>query len=191
MVSVVINLPQRVDRYKEFTEEVKWIQLLPMVMDGVPHTMPERGIGQAHTNCIRYAKENELPFIIIMEDDIVFQGKQKTYPHFIQCMENSPESWDILFGGVYNRGMTTAYNEWWEKLTTFCGLHFYIVHERCYDKLLQWNGVEHFDRWVSKQSLECFVTSKYIAHQRDGYSDNMKGYTKYNDEHLETHRLLV
>lgn len=191
MTSIVINLPQRTDRYKEFVEEVKWIGLLPMVMDGVPHLKPEQGIGQAHTNCIRYAKDNQLPFVIIMEDDVVFQGKQKTYPYFLEAMENSPDDWDVLLGGVYNRGSITPYNQWWDKLTTFCGLHFYIVNAKAYDKMLTWNGVEHFDRWIAKNGFNCYVTNKYIAHQKDGYSDNSKNHTKYNDEHLETHRLLV
>lgn len=191
MTSVVINLPQRTDRYKEFKEEIKWMHLEPWVMDGVPHLKPEQGIGQAHTNCIRFAKMNNLPFIIIMEDDVVFQGKQKTYPYFLEAMENSPEEWDVLMGGVYNRGAVTKHNEYWDKLTSFCGLHFYIVNARCYDKLLTWDGIQHYDRWLSKQNLSIFVTSKYIAHQKDGYSDNAKSVTKYNDEHLDRHRLLL
>ena len=191
MTSIVINLPQRVDRYKEFVEEVKWIQLEPKIMDGIPHREPYKGIGEAHVNCIQYAKAHSHPFIIIMEDDVVFQGKQHTYPYFIECMENSPDDWDVLLGGVYNRGATVDYNNWWEQVSTFCGLHFYIVASKAFDKLITWDGTQHFDRWMAKQNLNIFVTKKYIAHQRDGYSDNAKGYTQFNDEHLDKHRLLL
>jgi GR25 family glycosyltransferase involved in LPS biosynthesis len=161
-----------------------------MVIDGIPHLQPERGIGQAHTEAIKHAKIMGLDKICIMEDDIVFQGKEKTIPYFNECLNNLPSDWNILMGGVYNRGATFKENEYWNKLTTFCGLHFYIVNANCYDKLLTWNGIDHFDRWISKQNLSIFVTDKYIAHQMDGYSDNAKANTKYNDEHLDIHRLL-
>jgi hypothetical protein len=190
MVSCVINLPQRTDRYELFKEEVKWIGLKPMVVDGIPHLKPEQGIGQAHTNCIKLAKEQGLPYICIMEDDIVFQGKEKTIEYFNKCLDNLPDSWDVLMGGVYNRGETTKHNEYWDKINKFCGLHFYIVNANSYDKLLTWDGINHYDRWLSKQKLSIFVTAKYIAHQRDGYSDNAKNHTKYNDEHLDKSKLL-
>ena len=190
MHSFVINLPQRVDRDDEFKQEVKWIGVNPLVMDGVIDKPALRGIGTAHTNCIRTAQRYGWDKVLIMEDDIVFQGKQKTIPYFNECLENVPCDWDVLLGGIYNKSKTFPHSKHWEQVTEFCGLHFYIVNARAYEKLLTWDGLTHFDKWMSKQNLRIFVTAKYIAHQKDGYSDNAGTITNYNMEHLTQSKLL-
>jgi GR25 family glycosyltransferase involved in LPS biosynthesis len=189
--SLVINLPQRVDRLKEFREEIKWLGLNPLVIDGVIDRPALKGIGTAHTNCIRLAQERDWDKVLIMEDDVVFQGKQKTIPYFNECLNNLPSDWDILLGGAYNKLKLIPHNKHWEQVVNFCGLHFYIVNSSCYEKLLTYNGSEHFDKWLCKQNLRIFVTSKFIAHQRDGYSDNAGTVTNYNQEHLNQSKLLI
>ena len=187
----VINLPQRVDRYKEFKEQLKWINDKPVfLMEGQIDKPAFKGIGASHTNCIWYANEKGWEEVLILEDDCIFQAEAKTYPYLIEALENAPNDWDILLGGIYNRKRTTKHNDWWDKVDTFCGLHFYIVSKRAYEKILTYEGLEHFDRWLSKQNLSIFVTSKYIAHQKDGYSDNVGMVTTYNTDHLDINKLL-
>lgn len=190
MNSLVINLPQRVDRYEQFKEEIKWLGLNPLVIDGVIDRPALKGIAKAHMNCILTAQERDWDKVLIMEDDIVFQGQAKTIPYLNQCLENAPSDWDILLGGLYEKSKTTPYNKFWDSVECFCGLHFYIVNSRCYEKLLTWDGVNHYDKWISKQNLRIFVTNKFIAHQRDGYSDNAETVTDYNLHHLNKLRLL-
>lgn len=190
MNSLVINLPQRVDRYEHFKDEVKWIGLNPFVIDGIIDRPALKGIAKAHMNCILMAQERDWDKVLIMEDDIVFQGKEKTIPYFNECLKNLPNDWDILLGGLYEKSKTTHYNKYWDSVECFCGLHFYIVNSGCYEKLLTWDGVSHYDKWLGKQNLSIFVTNKYISHQRDGYSDNSETVTDYNNIHLNKLKLL-
>ncbi len=189
--SFFINLPQRVDRLKEFKEELKWINgITPFLMEGVIDKPAHKGIGQAHTNCIWYANEVGWDKVLIMEDDCVFQGEDKTYPYLLEAMDNLPEDWDILLGGLYNKARMQPFNDWWNKVDKFCGLHFYYVNKKAYEKILTYDGLSHFDNWLGQQGLNIYVTKKFIAHQRDGWSDNVGMITKYNDEHLDKSKLL-
>lgn len=169
--SFVINLPERKDRLNLFKQELEYTFFSPQLILGVKHNDPMIGIGQAHINCITLAKQRELHCILIMEDDLVFNGKEKTTPYLKMCMENLPEDWDILLGGIYS-GKPKKYNEYWSLVKEFCGLQFYIVNSKAYDKILQYDFKTHIDRWLGKQDLKCYVANKFFATQRSGLSNN-------------------
>lgn len=173
MKAVVINLPNRHERLIDFTNELKYLNLKAEVIPGIKLNPSHRGIGQAHLNCIKYAKNNNLESILIMEDDCYFPAKERTLSHFNKCMDNLPENWDILLGGVYYSENLKPYNDYWNRVGEFCGLHFYIVNKKAYDVILGYDFMQHIDRWMNqKNRLNCFVASKVFALQRSGFSDN-------------------
>lgn len=171
MQSFVINLPERKDRLELFKKEIEYTLLTPEIVPGVKHNNPMIGIGQAHINCINIAKQRELTFHLVMEDDVVFNGKEKTNKYIEECIENMPLDWDILLGGIYT-GKPKKYNEYWSSIDEFCGLQFYLVNSLCYDKILQYDFKTHIDRWLGKQDLKCYVANKFFATQRSGLSNN-------------------
>lgn len=172
--AIVINLPERTERLERCRKELASVgidtfTLIPGVKDRLTH----RGIGQAHINAIRYAKDNEFPAVIIIEDDVVFQGKDKTIPHINECLLNTPQEWDILLSGVYFTHGQITFNDHWNMIGEFAGLHFYIVNSSAYDKILLYDGKSHIDRWMGKnKGLKKYVAKKYFATQLNGFSDN-------------------
>lgn len=187
---LVIHLPERVDRFEAFNKELIYLPCNNLqYVNGIKHHHPYKGIAQAHLNCVMIAKQNEWPAVLIMEDDVVFQGKERSYDHLLNCLANVPEDWDILLGGIYF-GKPTPVNDHWAKVGEFCALHFYIVNEKAYDKILEWPGDHHIDRWINeKGKLNCYVMRKFIATQRNGHSDNTGSNVNYTDR-LKKYKLL-
>lgn len=191
ITKLVINLPERTDRLEVLNEELKYIGSPSYrIIEGVRHKIPLKGIGQAHLNCIEYAKQNNLPYVLIMEDDVRFQGKEKTLPYITECLNNLPEKWDVLLGGYYNLHKIKSYNEYWDKIGDFSGLQFYIVHSEAYDKIMEYDFSDHIDIWLNKKNrLDCFAPKKLFATQHIGYSDNDKSFVNY-DKRLRKFELL-
>ena len=115
-----------------------------------------------------------------MEDDVVFNGKEQTANYIQECLNNVPNEWDILLGGLYYSKKIDPYNEYWNKTGEFCGAHFYIVNSKAYDKILEYDFTHHIDRWLNMNNrLNCYVAKKFFATQKEGYSDNVKKKVDY------------
>ena len=174
----VINLPHRTDRLDLFDQEV--LKVFPdyHYVDGEQTTPTHIGIGRSHLKCIRKAIENGWDSVVIMEDDVQFRPKAREY--LLKAIEHAPPGWDILLGGVYFAHTIVPTNEYWSRIGHFCGLHFYIVNSKAYETILGYEESYHIDRWLNhKNRLNCYVTRKMFATQRDGFSDNTKKVTDY------------
>ena len=181
----IINLPERVDRLKQIEQELKWLFFNDshFIINGIKAQPVQTGIALSHLACVQSAKDKLLPYVIIMEDDCIFQAQQRTREYVYNAIENLPEDWDLLLSGVYDSKGLTKYNEYWNKTKEFCGLHFYIVKNTAYDKILSFNSTVHIDRWMaSKGGLNCYVSSKFFATQSNGFSNNSNKITDYSDK---------
>ena len=188
---IVINLPERTDRLEKFNQEIKYLfDDSIIVQNGVRKEPSWHGIAEAHMNCIRLAKENKWPYVLIMEDDLYIPAKDKARRYVDEAFNKLPEDWDILLGGVYHAKTAVKGNNYWNRIGEFCALHFYIVHERCYDQLLTWDGSNHYDRWIGRLGLKCYVPTRFFAIQYDGYSDNVAKVTDYNNIYLKHFEIL-
>lgn len=172
---LVINLPERTDRLENFVKQMKYLNCEASRVNGIKTHRARIGIAVTHMACINIAKASKWDKVLIMEDDVVFQGKEKTLPYLTEALKNVPDDWEVLLGGVYEARRITPVNEYWGSIGEFCSLHFYIVNSKAYDKILQWDGHHHIDRWVNKngERTKCYVTRKFIATQSSGWSDNV------------------
>ena len=187
---VVINLPERTERLFEFDKEfAKLFSDEYEVVMGVRKQPVHLGIAEAHLNCIRLAKENKWDKVLIMEDDLLIQS-DKAKEYMESALKKAPKDWDILLGGIYWAKYLTPENKYWSEVGEFCALHWYLVHEKAYDKLLTYDGSNHYDRWVGLQPLKKYVVNKFFAIQKDGYSDNVNKITDYNSTYLRKFELL-
>lgn len=186
----IINLPNRPDKldYSLIEMEQFFKQLYStkpylkntIIINGEIESSPYLGIAQAHMNCIKYAKQNNFPYFLIMEDDIQFRPGSKEYA--TEAFKHLPNDWDILLGGLYSTDGLIPYNDYWQQTKEFCGLQFYIVHSRAYDKILSFKKNMHIDRFMAgRGELKCYVTNKFFAMQRPGFSDNVGMYKDYTD----------
>ena len=186
---IVINLPERTDRLQKFDQRFRELfEGSYTVVEGVRNKIPFHGIAQAHMNAIKIAKDNNWDKVLIMEDDVLFSPSSKKYMDKIYS--DLPKDWDILLGGLYWSRMMVEHNKNWYKTSEFCALHYYIVNQKAYDKLLKFDYSNHFDRWVGTQGLNVYVPKKFFAIQEDGYSDNVNKLTDYNSTYLSKFEIL-
>lgn len=185
---LVINLESRPDRLELARKELDGMGAY--IMPGFIEKDPMIGIAKAHLNCIAHAKEKDWPVVLIMEDDVMLRPKCKEY--LDEALKHLPDNWELLLGGVYEENKLQQYNEYWDSIGEFCGLHFYIVNKSAYEKILEYNYNLHIDRWMNYNGkrLNAYLTKKYVATQRDGYSDNVKANTSYNELLLKKKKLL-
>lgn len=138
-------------------------------------------ICQGHKRIIRYAKKNNLPFICIAEDDLVFPAPG-AYKYFI---DNIPGDYDLWMAVIYHGEIEP---ETYRVLNGFSGgMTLYCVHHRFYDFIL--NDVPddcHIDRELGNtcHKHKYFMCNPIAAAQSGGYSDNLKQ-IMYYDVYLE------
>lgn len=164
MTANVIHNPDNVDRFDRLRKELdrqKWvpdIQMWPAVFLDKPY----RGIMEAHKQIVRHAKEGEMPFVWIMEDDI-------RIPNIYGLeffVEQRPDDFDIYLGGIYAGGILPN-----GAVKNFSGLHCYMVHERFYDTFLSVPDNTHLDRALRGKG-KYVVCQPFAAIQYNGYSEN-------------------
>lgn len=139
------------------------------IWDAVMRPTVIQSINASHKQIIRWAKTSGHETITIAEDDIMFPAED-AYQFFLK---NMPTDFDIYFGGTYepiNPDMT---------VTIPVGMHFYMCHERFYDKFLSVPDDVHIDTAMS--GLGRFVVCHpMIALQRPGLSLNIRDKVDYN-----------
>lgn len=126
------------------------------------------GCSQSHKQIVRQAKKDNLPFVLIAEDDIVFSGKG-AYDFFLKSI---PDSFDIYLGTSYSyHNYPDGKVQYYFDSTTI-----YAVHARYYDDFLALDENKHLDNALSEKVdvIDIMICQPYIAKQTDGYSFNQK-----------------
>lgn len=120
-----------------------------------------RGIAQAHKQIVQYARNIELPFVMIAEDDIVFTAPGA----FSYYCQHRPEEYDLCLGAI-SYGKIDRFN----CVSDFSGLLLYTIHNRFYDQFLSLPETGHIDRGCRNIGLYK-VCPAFVVIERDGYSD--------------------
>jgi hypothetical protein len=178
----VINLPHRTDRLGSFVREVyKTFENKDFILiDGVIKETSRAGIWQAFKNCIQDAKNKNYSEILFMEDDVIFRDGTCEYANL--CLNNIPEKWDILLGGISGCKELIEYNNYWNKVIDFSGGHCMIISSKIFNKILNLEEIKPPDRSFAKNDLfNCYVTKKLFAIQAAGFSDQAKKEVDYTD----------
>jgi len=187
---LIINLPQMDDRLKSIESQ------LPKLFDNTEYTLIEgvtgstsaKNIFQAHLKAIRYAKEKEFEYVLILEDDCIFTDYPNIKPYVQEAFNNLPDEWDVLLGSCYG-GSITPFNSYWSKTKYACGNTFNIYPKKNYDSILQLMSTGHFDRVLDKRFDKIYVANPYFAYQKTGFSSNKGLVVDYN--HLLKGKKLI
>jgi hypothetical protein len=173
----VIHLPHRTDREERFTKEFAEQCVNFRIWDGVIAEKSGEGIRLAHQQIVRWAKENDLPYVLIAEDDIIFPALG-AYDFFLSQIPD-PKDFDLFLGMVYSAEIQDN-----RIINGFSGLTMYTVSRRFYDFFL--TAENHIDRWLGMTAYEnvYLVCNPYVCLQSGGYSDNLRRQMTY-DAYLE------
>ncbi len=174
--AICISLKEEEERRKQTIEECNKIGLPVKFLLVDPH--PSGGVEgckDSHKKVIQYAKENNLEYILVLEDDVLFDTNMIKYMNPIHI----PTNFDMFYLGYHiNRG----YRIGDQLLQIQSGLttHAYIMRNTVYDLFLDyidkdWNIPEFkdltefekpfFNRQKPIKAVDMFY-AKYIHHAR-------------------------
>ena len=175
----ILHLQRRQDRMPNVLKQLEQQQIdfysIHEAIDATEFKMPvKKAITQGHKRIIQSAKNNNLPYCIVAEDDLVFTGNG-AWNYFIG---NMPESFDLYFGLIYQG---TVENN--RVLNGMSGvMTLYVVHQRFYDFFLSIPDDCHVDRELGQTAYkhEYYVSPKICVVQSGSYSDNLRRSMNYD-----------
>lgn len=165
MTAHIIHNPKRVERFSVLQSELQRQGITEYVLhNAVQSKFPAMGISIAHKNVVRYAIENNLPEILIMEDDVRFPAEDG----FTYFLSKKPDDFDLYLSGIYYGNITE------DGIThNFSGLQCYIISERFYQTFLQADEKRNIDRNMRGKG-KFVVCNPFAAIQHDDYSENAR-----------------
>ena len=104
-LSMCINLRERSDRFEEAKNEFRKVGMRQVVFFQ-PERQPDRdkAIIDSHMACLRYAVEQNVPYVLVFEDDAMFlEGYEANMKRVVDFLESRPD-WNLFhFGGFIFR----------------------------------------------------------------------------------------
>jgi GR25 family glycosyltransferase involved in LPS biosynthesis len=183
----VINLKHRKDRKNEVLNQLKdTITFNIKFFDAVKCEKGWVGCGLSHLSLVKYAYENDLPYIIVAEDDVNFKQNDFKNKELIKSLIEKIEDWKVFNGSptFWDRRNdlqnveiikfeNPSLNENFSKINWGQSTTFMIYTKASYKKLLNYNfsNDEIIDQYVSRNFIQTFYTKEPFCIQRNSYSD--------------------
>lgn len=163
MLVNVIHSEKRLDRLELIENEAKVQGFEIRFWPAIFSSKPARGISLAHRKIVSWAKENNLPWVIILEDDCKFTAPG-AFQYYIYKM---PDDFDIYLGGLYVIKKLNPDGS----IRDHSGMHCYCVHSRFYETFLNVNPDKHIDSalWGLGKYI---LVDPMVAIQHSTFSDN-------------------
>lgn len=175
VVAFCINLDRRPDRWASAQEQWRKFSDLPgnLLRVKAVDTGSLVGCGQSHQLCVDHAKRKQMPWILVLEDDVVFAENSKSlWAEQVQALAKHAIC-DIFRPGLSSVNNATRIKPPLYQFRDASGLFMTLYFESSYDTVLRWSpGDGHIDRWLSWQSSLTNLTAvPFIASTLDGQSD--------------------
>jgi hypothetical protein len=126
-----------------------------------------------HKKIIINALENNCDFLLILEDDVIFEKD------FVEIIDKTDDffnnnSWDMIYFGWYSNGhLMPTNNPHVYKMNGGAGLHGILLTKKIMEILLQFDPIGPFD-WICgthiNPSFNCYAMYPSIITQESGYS---------------------
>ena len=140
---------------------------------------PKRAIARAHKQIIEWARNQNLPSLLIAEDDIKFTAKG-AFEYFIK---NEPKEFDLYLGGITYGNINPD-----NSVSDFAGTHLYKINQNFYDTFLSVSEEKDIDRSLANKG-KFIVCNPFVAIQQNSFSDNQKRYQNY-DLYIQNRQLF-
>ena len=190
LIAHVVHNPARPERLKNILGQ-SWrneftAQLWAAEMNA---PTPEAGCVLAHQRIVVEADRQNAPWVLIMEDDVMFLPSH-TNTALEYFLHHMPREFDIYTAGTY--GMAA---EWTEtgprvgRLDRMSGTHCYMVSQRFYKRFMNLPITDHLDILLSKEA-EIYMSLPMSALQLPGHSDIVGKYVDYNSQRFVRYPLF-
>lgn len=172
----VINLKERTDRKEQISKDFEGNTNIHLeFIEAVKHDNGAQGCFLSHKKCIQLAKEKDMEYIIVLEDDCLptndkFENRLNIVLEYLKTRE-----WNIFLGCVNKTRVDNvlkkdSFNE--EKFIdiNFGGTaHFIIYHKSSYDFFLSLESAIIDKCWSGHINAVTIVP--FLAIQRNGFSN--------------------
>lgn len=191
-----INLEHRKDRNEETLKELKSFGIHnPIRFNAIKDDIGAIGCSKSHLEVLKIARENNLPHVLIIEDDIKFLDPDLTNKTLSNVL-NSGLDWNVIILGGNNYEPYTKINEDCIKVENCQTTTAYLVKQSYYDTLINhWEEglsklIETKDEpkyaldqyWKILQKRDTFLLLNPLkVVQRESYSDIQRGDVNYEE----------
>lgn len=173
----VINLKKRIDRLERVKKDFANYNLI--IIEAIENDEGWKGCFKSHLKCIEYAKNNNLKYIIVIEDDckksIDFDSNIIL---ILEYLSNNLNNWNIFLGGVtkvwnYNKLINLRENLNLLYISEGKTSHFIIYNSNSYDFYLNFDS-SNLNITIDKcwhHKLTAITSIPFIATQYEDYSN--------------------
>jgi GR25 family glycosyltransferase involved in LPS biosynthesis len=177
----IINLDDRTDRKLHILTE---ITKLPQISYEIVSAIRDESktCFASHLKCIQLAKDNNLPYVLVLEDDAIFTDD--CIEIFDRAVtEIQTVQWDMLYLGANLNSDAYNITPTLVKLSGAYTTHAYMVHEQFYDTILNLQLDVEIDVCYTKlmPNHNIYMCDPMIAYQLPSHSDLQNGYRDYNE----------
>lgn len=142
----IIHLKERQDRYNILLKQFIKLKIAFKIWYGFKvENAPHIGISRSHKQIVAFAKNTNMPYVIIGEDDLLFTSP-KAWQHYLDNMPGEDEVWDLYLGTISGGPVD---EEKKEVSRDWSGLILYTVHQRFYNAFLMADENKNLDRYLS------------------------------------------
>jgi GR25 family glycosyltransferase involved in LPS biosynthesis len=193
---LVINLSNRPDKWASIQEDFQKQGWPPLYrIDAIRGEPSWYGATLSHVKSITTAKENNLPWVLVLEDDCFpVEGAFQRFYDLLPSLWEKRDEWDIFMGGI----TTVSINSVVQISPPLLNIkaftaHFCLIHSGSYDKILEGLTKEpiFIDRFYKfDPSIRMFCTSPHLAVQKPCVGDTVPEFSDYTKYFLEAEETL-
>jgi hypothetical protein len=192
----VINLEERKDKMEHINKTFGNYFNINRV-SAIKDNEGWKGCLQSHLKCIKYAKDNNLKYIVVFEDDCKPVG-ENWFERFKNIKENifdKKDDWDIFLGGSIKTSIKhiTKYNFESDNIFNIVrsyNTHCIVYNHTCYDFFLNSNNDLPIDvLWYQK--VKCIIPLPFLFSIISTVSDIDKKYVKHHNKLIGNQNKLI
>ena len=197
----LINLVHRKDKRDKFLENIPQNLFNVNIFNAVKHVNGANGCSLSHLSLIKYAKNKNLPYIIVVEDDALFRFNSSKLKEILDLLISNLDKWEIFNGSptfhfhedIFN--ISSVYESFNSIFldSEFClSTSFIIYNANSYDKMLSFNFSSPIDLYITNNFIQTFYKEGPINVQDVSYSDIQNSNTgqDYSNMFIETYKML-
>jgi len=185
MEAYIINLEHRKDRRAAVEQEILKLDLEKYtVVPALTGSNPSEGCTLSHQYCVQLAKENDLEYVLILEDDVIFEENvQEIFKNAFREVQAYP--WNILYLGCNVKESVQKVGQSLGKVVKANTTHAYVIHKRFYDTVL---SIDDYSIIIDLQyrqlsyKYDMFTCIPLIAFQRPDHSDIINKKVNYRED---------
>jgi mannosyltransferase OCH1-like enzyme/GR25 family glycosyltransferase involved in LPS biosynthesis len=188
----VLNLKEREDRRTEILQDLKDTKVFNIhFFESIKHPKGWMGCGLSHISIVKYAKNKNLPYIIVAEDDFQIKVSDDKLLEILNLLTSNLEDWDIFNGcptffEKQAKGETIKFYKPCKNLENdFIKVNwgqsasFIIYSATSYDKWLNFPFTSQSDindQYLAKKFIQIAYKKELFSLQKSSYSNLSNGY---------------